>query len=99
MSTQSEALKERTLQFAVGVLGMIDCFPRTIAADAVARQLAKSAPSVAANYRGTRNARSRKEFIAKLGVVVDEREACQEGQKHRVRASEPNNQINDPITR
>src|SRR4029078_8448766 len=72
MSTQSEELKERTLQFATGVLGMIDCFPRTIPADAVAKQLAKSAPSVAANYRGTCNARSRKEFIAKLGVVVDE---------------------------
>ena len=72
MSAQSEELKERTLQFAIGVLGMIDCFPRTIAADAVARQLAKSAPSVAANYRSTCNARSTKEFIAKLGVVVDE---------------------------
>jgi four helix bundle protein len=72
MSTQSEELKERTLQFAIDVLGLIDTFPRTIAADAVGRQLAKSAPSVAANYRGTCNARSRKEFIAKLGVVVDE---------------------------
>jgi len=72
MSIQSEQLKERTLQFALGVLGLIDTFPRTIAADAVARQLAKSAPSIAANYRGTCNARSSKEFIAKLGLVVDE---------------------------
>jgi len=39
----------------------------------VARQLAKSAPSIAANYRGTCNARSRKEFIAKLGVSMDTR--------------------------
>ena len=72
MSDQSEKLKERTLQFAIDVLRLIDTFPRTIAADAVGRQLAKSAPSIAANYRGTCNARSRKEFIAKLGVVVDE---------------------------
>jgi four helix bundle protein len=72
MSTQSEELKERTLRFAIDVLRLIDTFPRTIAADAVGRQLAKSAPSIAANYRGTCNARSRKEFIAKLGVVVDE---------------------------
>jgi hypothetical protein len=49
MSTQSEQLKERTLQFAIDVLGLIDAFPRTISADAVARQLAKSAPSIAAN--------------------------------------------------
>jgi four helix bundle protein len=72
MSTQSEELKERTLRFAIDVLRLIDTFPRTIAADAVGRQLAKSAPSIVANYRGTCNARSRKEFIAKLGVVVDE---------------------------
>ena len=72
MSTQSEELKERTLRFAIDVLRLIDTFPRTIAADAVGRQLAKSAPSIAANYRGTCNTRSRKEFIAKLGVVVDE---------------------------
>jgi len=72
MSEQSEQLKERTLEFALDVLRLIDTFPRTIAADAVARQLAKSAPSIAANYRGTCNARSRKEFIAKLGIVVEE---------------------------
>jgi len=72
MSIQSEQLKERTLQFALAVLALIDTFPKTIAADAIARQLAKSAPSIAANYRGTCNARSRAEFIAKLGIVVDE---------------------------
>jgi four helix bundle protein len=34
--------------------------------------LAKCATSAAANYRATCNARSRAEFIAKLGVVVEE---------------------------
>jgi len=31
-----------------------------------------SATSVASNYRATCNARSRREFIAKLGLVVEE---------------------------
>ena len=35
-------------------------------------QLSRSATGVAANYRATCRARSRPEFIAKLGVVVEE---------------------------
>jgi four helix bundle protein len=72
MSEQSDALKERALQFALDVLRLIDRLPRTISADVIARQLARSATSVASNYRATCNARSRAEFIAKLGVVVEE---------------------------
>jgi four helix bundle protein len=72
MSLQSEQLKARTMQFALDVLRLIDTFPRTTVGDIVGRQLAKCATSVAANYRGTCNARSRAEFIAKLGIVVEE---------------------------
>jgi four helix bundle protein len=72
MSLQSEQLKARTMQFALDVLRLIDTFPRTTAGDVIGRQLAKCATSVAANYRGTCNARSRAEFIARLGVVVEE---------------------------
>ena len=60
------------MQFALDVLDLVDTFPRTIAGEVVGRQLAKCATSAAANYRATCNARSRAEFIAKLGVVVEE---------------------------
>jgi len=72
VSVQSEQLKERTKIFAHTVLRMIDKIPNTLGGGAVARQLAKSATSVGANYRACCNARSRVEFIAKLGVVVEE---------------------------
>ncbi|MBI4484479.1 MAG: four helix bundle protein [Acidobacteria bacterium] len=72
MSVQSEALKERSMKFAVAVLRLIDNLPRSVSGDVIGRQLAKSATSVASNYRATCNARSRAEFIAKLGVVVEE---------------------------
>jgi len=72
MSDQSDQLKERALQFSLDVLRLIDRLPRTISTDVIARQLAKSATSVASNYRATCNARSRAEFIAKLGMVVEE---------------------------
>ena|SRR5947207_22755 len=74
MSTESERLKERTMKFAVIVLRLVDKFPPTASGQAVGRQLAKSATSVGANYRGCCNARSRAEFIAKLGIVVEETE-------------------------
>jgi four helix bundle protein len=72
MSVQSDQLKERTMRFAVDVLRLIDELPQKTSADVIGRQLAKSATSVASNYRATCNARSRAEFIAKLGVVVEE---------------------------
>ena len=46
--------------------------PRGIAADAVARQLARSAPSVSANYHSAGRSRSHPEFTARLGIVADE---------------------------
>jgi four helix bundle protein len=72
MSQQSETLKERTMSFAVNVLRLIDRFPRGIGAEIIGRQLAKSATSVAANYRSACTARSRRDFIAKLAIVVEE---------------------------
>ena len=60
------------MQFALDVLRLVDTFSRSTAGDLVGRQLAKAATSVAANYRATCVARSRAEFIAKLGVVFEE---------------------------
>ena len=74
MSEQSEALKERTMSFAINVLRLIDRFPQTPGAKVIAYQLAKSSTSVGANYRAVCNPRSRPEFIAKLGTVVEEAE-------------------------
>ncbi len=38
----------------------------------IGNQLLRSATSVAANYRAATRARSRAEFISKLGIVVEE---------------------------
>ncbi len=72
MSEHSEQLKQRTMAFAATVLRLIERLPQSAAGQTVARQLAKSATSVGANYRAACNARSRAEFIAKLCIVVEE---------------------------
>ena len=65
-------LRDRTKRFALRVLKVCDSLPKTDAARAVSRQLLRSGTSVAANYRAAGRARSRAEFVAKMGVVVEE---------------------------
>ncbi len=70
-------LKARTKQFALRVMKMVDALPRTIQGRAIAKQIIRSATSVAANYRAACRARSRAEFIAKIGIVEEEAdESC-----------------------
>ena len=70
MNTQE--LKERTKQFALRVMRLVDALPNTPKGRAIANQLVRSGTSVAANYRGTCRARTRAEFISKIGVVEEE---------------------------
>jgi four helix bundle protein len=65
-------LKKRTKQFALRILKLVAALPRTIAGRTIGGQLARSGTSVAANYRAACCARSRAEFISRLGVVEEE---------------------------
>ncbi|MEO8260306.1 MAG: four helix bundle protein [Acidobacteriota bacterium] len=72
MSSRADELRARVKRFATRVLKFVETIPRGVAADAVARQLARSGPSVSANYHSAGRARSRAEFISRLGLVADE---------------------------
>jgi len=65
-------LKARTKTFAVRVIRLVDALPNSVKGRAIANQIMRSATSVAANYRAACRARSRAEFIAKIGVVEEE---------------------------
>ena len=65
-------LKVRTKRFALRIMKLVDALPRTVQGRAIANQIIRSATSVAANYRAACRARSRAEFIAKIGVVEEE---------------------------
>jgi four helix bundle protein len=64
--------KDRTKQFALRIMRLVDALPKTPKGNAIAGQLVRSGTSVAANYRATCRARSRAEFISKIGVVEEE---------------------------
>jgi len=65
-------LKERTKNFSLRVIHFIQSLPRGLVIDVIGRQLLRSATSVAANYRAVRRARSRREFLSKLGIAEEE---------------------------
>ena len=69
--TERELL-QRTKQFALRIFKLVGVLPQTIQGRAVAAQLIRSGTSVAANYRAACRARSKPEFVAKLGVVEEE---------------------------
>lgn len=69
---KSAELKQRTKQFALRVIRLTDSLPRRMSTDVLGRQLLRSATSVAANYRSACRAKSRADFISKMGTVEEE---------------------------
>jgi four helix bundle protein len=67
-----DELKQRTKDFALRIVKLVRAMPSRIEGRAIASQIIRSGTSVAANYRSACRARSRAEFIAKLGIVVEE---------------------------
>ncbi|HET9178551.1 MAG TPA: four helix bundle protein [Terriglobia bacterium] len=69
---KADELKVRSKRFAIAIVRLVRELPRNEEARILGRQLLRSGTSVAANYRAVCRARSKAEFIAKLGVVVEE---------------------------
>jgi four helix bundle protein len=67
-----EDLRRRTKQYALRVMKAVGSLPDTVVGRAIGNQLVRSGTSVGANYRSACRGRSKAEFIAKLGVVIEE---------------------------
>ena len=68
----STELKERTMDFAVRVLRLADSLPQSVSGQTLARQVARSGTSVAANYRAALRGKSRADFVNKVTIVLEE---------------------------
>ena len=62
----------RTRRFALECLRVTDGMSMRPGARAISNQLARSATSVAANYRAARRGRSKAEFLSKLQIALEE---------------------------
>lgn len=67
-----DELQNRTKQYALRIIKLVEALPKTTAGRAIGNQLIRSGTSVGANYRAACRARSSAEFIAKIGTVIEE---------------------------
>ena len=65
-------LKQRTKQYALRVIKLVRALPNNQEGWVLGKQLIRSGTSVGANYRAACRARSTAEFVAKLGIVIEE---------------------------
>lgn len=65
-------LRIRTKQFALRIIKLYGSLPERTEAQVIGKQLLRSGTSVGANYREAFRARSDAEFIAKLGICLQE---------------------------
>ena len=65
-------LRERTMVFAVSVLEFCRTMPNSAEGRHVRGQLLRAGTGTAANYRAACRGKSRADFAAKLGIVIEE---------------------------
>ena len=68
----SSHLKDRTKAFAIAIVKLVEAMPRSRSGYVIGNQLLRAGTSVAANYRSACRARSRRDFISKMGIVEEE---------------------------
>jgi len=68
----ADELKKRTKKFALRILKLVAALPDTVQGRTIGGQLARAGTSVGSNYRASCRSRSTAEFIARIGVVLEE---------------------------
>jgi four helix bundle protein len=68
----ADLLKERTMRFALRVMLLCRSLPADWEGRFIADQLFRASAPASANYNAACRARSRRDFINKLGMVVEE---------------------------
>jgi four helix bundle protein len=68
----TEELKERRFQFGIRIVRLVESLPKTDIGRTLSKQLLRAGTSVGANYRAAARARSRADFVAKLGILEEE---------------------------
>jgi len=72
MENKHQILKQRVRQFALCILHLFQSVPKSQEGRLLGRQLLRAGTAVAANFRAVGQARSRAEFNARMGMVVEE---------------------------
>jgi four helix bundle protein len=71
MDNRTEQLRARTKEFALRIIHLFRALPEAKEAQIIGNQLLRCGTAVGANYRSACHARSRADFISKIGVVTE----------------------------
>jgi len=72
VGSQPEKMRNRSKAFALRVIRLFRSLPYRTDTQVLGKQLLRCGTAVAANYRAVCRARSKAEFIARIGIVVEE---------------------------
>ena len=73
---RSNDLAPRTKQFALATIRFCETLPKDETSRLLGRQLLRAGTSVGANYRAAQRAKSKPDFISKMGTVLEEADEC-----------------------
>lgn len=68
----SVEFKERTFQFSMRIIHLVEKLPASVMGDVFGRQLLRCATSVGANYRAASRAKSDRDFLNKMKICEEE---------------------------
>jgi four helix bundle protein len=71
-SVNPDELKARTRSFALRVIRVAESLPETPTANVIRNQMIRCGSSVGANYRAACRAKSKADFVSKMGIVEEE---------------------------
>jgi four helix bundle protein len=72
MNPKAEELLKRIKYLIKTIVGIVDNFPKTTSAFKIGEQIVDSVTSVGANFVEAQSARSKKEFVSVMGIVLKE---------------------------
>jgi four helix bundle protein len=72
MAIAPRNIQERTFEFGVRVIRLVDQLPRTMSGNMIGQQLIRAGTSVGANMQEADAAESKKDFIHKTGIALKE---------------------------
>ncbi|MFY0483288.1 four helix bundle protein [Flavobacterium sp. PLA-1-15] len=68
----TEELKLRTKNFSIEIINLVEKLPNLNTIRVISNQIVRSGTSVGANYRAVCRARSDREFVSKMNIVLEE---------------------------
>ncbi len=72
MASGSRDIEERTFQFAVRIVKLVNAIPRSVPGAVVARQLMRAGTSVGANVEEAQGSQSKKDFTRRMNIARSE---------------------------